>query len=284
MKKLFIGIVTLISASLLVACSSGKAPGSTASSNIEVKFEGVYEHMQTTEKELWYDVYSNDNMVDKDDEVKSILVVNYGQVQAYALPDDMTIGSLSKMTDEEILKNLSDWNKDKITETIEYWKKQLATAKSSYEAHVNSEAEEYDDGEGYLEELSSEIKTAEESIELITSQQGNKVPEFKLEAKIETDSTGNEAMLETIYYFSPFYWENISLEEVESGRLAGEKSREWKVSFQFNSFPTFVIYDSNYRGMNYRYNDGDSSGDYLLTRSQVNFKFDSVDTEGIVVD
>lgn len=262
MKKT--GLLALCGLFLLGGCSSFSG-GSTP------RFVGVYDHLREAKNELWYEVDTSESFVDKDDSVTAILVVNDGKIKPYSIPSEITIGELSRLSDQEILSRLPEWHQQDLTESLEKAEKELA----SYEAATNHpESVSEDDGDDSQEE----ITTLKEKVKAIRSHLDREPLSVAVQVAIETDNTGNETISSSLTYLDPNYWVEVTAPKLEAGLAKGKLNKV----VDFNTFPAAIIYDSTYHGIAKQYDSG--LDEFLLTRTKVNLKFDSPETKGVIVE
>lgn len=275
-KKSLIILSTLILSTFLVACqtkgqnvtagsdASQSSSSTTSASSSEIKENkatGIYEHFQTAKNELWYEVTSNDSALSKDDEVPYIFLVNKGEITIYRLPDDMTIGELSKMDDKDIRSKLKEWNKTARESLIKQLENQQKTAQNKYNAEISGNGSDDPDADS-ADELEGEVKYTEDELKKQKSYQENGEV-VKPTAKVSTNSTGNSTDYEIL--------------EIGSS------------SFVFNGQVRNQIFASKYAGLcNYKQNSDEASvtdlSDILVNRDNLSIMMDDPSTKGVDVD
>ncbi|HFI0263887.1 TPA: hypothetical protein ACGPA6_000890 [Streptococcus suis] len=228
-SKLFIGGLSI---SFLVACSSNQTTSSSSQSVSEVNNFAFVQKANENVENIWYVIEdSNDDyQLSKDDEIKNVYLTKNGKMDFY---------HVGKVSGEEPL-TLS-FLKDKSNSEIKELVRQRAEALFSE----------------FLEYNSISTKT---SIDDLLNR--------PVKATVETDSTGNTVVEETIHYADFDF-------DADNNLVPGEN---YKI---FNSTISGYIYDTYYVGYA---GNGTTKSSFLVISApneNVSISFDTLDTENV---
>lgn len=191
-----------------------------------------------------YSIYD----IAKDEEVRSAYVIKDGKCRKYYC--SITLGELSKMTDEQILEMLEDYYQDGLSDVLSTWKSDYDTANAIFEGKVK-----------LYEPCSYEIEGC-----LFTDSTGNSVvgellyfpvagiddTPYVIEYPQYTDHDKQFMNYYGMFYDSSSYRDiKFKIEYFNTGY--GTKSDINQVNDMYyvtnNSVTTGVVYDSNYYGL-----------------------------------
>ena len=208
---LALSVVTILSACSTIQKQSETAQKTEKSATNEFKKPvGIYEHFKTAKNELWYRV----SEVDKNKEISDIWLVNKGKVKIYSVPDSLKLGDISKMSDKEIIKQLSKWYEQVKQDWITYLKE--AT---------------YPEEKASLEHLQRSV--------------GKDVTSQDLKVNIKTDASGNETISEEFEYVRSDYWNALPRDTPLDLRGYHRFNSVGKATIFDSQYITFYTYDSN---------------------------------------
>lgn len=281
MKKLVITAIIFCGVALS-GCNGGNAdkslPATDGERNTAIPEETpISEALNKNEPQIWYKV---DEETSKDSKA-SVYVFKNNTLRVYSLGNrgNLTMGDLSKMTDDEIIKAVQKVEilqlQDDIDSELTGYELQLSSVEQSKSEGYNPIADP-----SKLEAVISAFK------ELSASD--FKIPAVKYSLNIESDSTGNNTETEELIFTAnkvslPIYTngDDVGNNFNVTAKVVQEKD-ETKLVFE-SGYSKFQIYDTWYSGLKMK------SGDYFVTRDpnrdgSLSFVLDQPDTKGVTVD
>ncbi|NQJ68484.1 hypothetical protein HO543_05195 [Streptococcus suis] len=285
MKKrnlLILACGALLAGATLTACSSNQSKVGIGID--QAKTVGFMQLANENKERIWFHVTDTnyDGEISKDDGIENIYVIKNSKVDTYHIYD-LNLAYIKDKKDSEIIKLAKEYDEkyfdkqkkaiiDETNAEIENFKVEIEYQKSSLK---DSEFEAYRQGaEQEIQLLESDIQMANQLIEAAKELNYEDVLKlystYPLEAKVETDSSGNNVASEDITFLSY---------ELESDDYLGPYTI---VSNEITSdldAPIFgEIYDKTYKG--FRYNNDD----FLITSSldkTINLGLDTLDTKNV---
>ncbi|MCB5953957.1 hypothetical protein [Enterococcus sp. CWB-B31] len=237
----------------------------------------ISEALNKKGRQIWYKV---DEETSKDSKA-SVYVFKNNTLRVYSLGarGNLTIGDLSKMTDDEIIKTVQEMEilqlQDDINSKLSSYELSLSSIKQSKSKGYNPT--------GDTTKIEAVISALKE-----ISASDFEIPAVKYSLNIESDSTGNNTETEEFIFTKnkvslPIYTngDDVGNNFNVTARVVQEKD-ETKLVFE-SGYSKFQIYDTWYSGLKMK------SGDYFVTRDQnkdgsISFVLDQPGTKGVTVD
>lgn len=283
MKKgnlLILACGALLAGATLTACSSNQS--SVGIGIDQVKTVGFMQLANENKERIWFQVKdtNDDGEISKDDGIQNIYVIKNSKVDTYHIYD-LNLAYIKDKKDSEIIKLAKEYDEKYFDEQkkviIDGANHNIENSKTSIEDYKSLEVED----EAQKEMIELDIEDEESNI-----QENNQVIEavkklnyedalklystYPLEAKVETDSSGNNVASEEITFLS---YELIQEDYVGPYTIASNE-----ITSDLDS-PIFgEIYDKFYTGYSF---SGDS---FLITSSldkNVTLGFDTLDTKNV---
>lgn len=280
MKKTVLGMVCVGLAASMLFGACGKEDTkkvktgkniATVESTDEPQVFTLKEAMERKGVHIWYITEPKDYVIGKDNKIERLYVVEDGEMTEYGINGKLSMGDVSKLTDEEIIKKAKEIDKANVEESIQGW-------------IVHYQSETYKDPEiegkkaGVIEALSS------------YSVQGAQ-PTATWKIAITTDETGNNTEEGTLYYVDRSEVGSLpSIIDDPDGcyYVDGDDGigvYEMRVNMIYD-YPV-QIYDSKYTGYWEKYENHQFYDDYaIITRVEDTEKYelDTPSEEGLLVD
>ncbi|NQJ72250.1 hypothetical protein HO539_02695 [Streptococcus suis] len=283
MKKrnlLILACGALLAGATLTACSSNQSKVGIGID--QVKTVGFMQLANENKERIWFQVKdtNDDGEISKDDGIQNIYVIKNSKVDTYHIYD-LNLAYIKDKKDSEIIKLAKEYDEKYFDEQkkviIDGANHHIENSKTSIEDYKSLEVED----EAQKEMIELDIEDEESNI-----QENNQVIEavkklnyedalklystYPLEAKVETDSSGNNVASEEITFLS---YELIQEDYVGPYTIASNE-----ITSDLDS-PIFgEIYDKFYTGYSF---SGDS---FLITSSldkNVTLGFDTLDTKNV---
>lgn len=282
MKKTVLGMVCVGLAASMLFGACGKEDTkkvktgkniATVESTDEPQVFTLKEAMERKGVHIWYITEPKDYVIGKDNKIERLYVVEDGKMTEYGINGKLSMGDVSKLTDEEIIKKAKEIHKANVEKSIQGWIEY-------YQSQTYEDPEIEGKKAGVIEALSS------------YSYQGEQ-PTAAWKSAITTDATGNNTEEETLYYVDRSVAGSLpSIEEdLDAGGYYyvdgddGIRVYEMCVNMIYD-YPV-QIYDSKYTGYWEKYENHQFHDDYaFITRVEETEKYelDTPSTEGISVD
>ncbi|HEM5489787.1 TPA: hypothetical protein U1617_000303 [Streptococcus suis] len=283
MKKgnlLILACGALLAGATLTACSSNQS--SVGIGIDQVKTVGFMQLANENKERIWFQVKdtNDDGEISKDDGIKNIYVIKNSKVDTYHIYD-LNLAYIKDKKDSEIINLAKEYDEKYFDEQkkviIDDANFYIESSKASIENYKSLEVEDeaqkemieldIEDEERYIQENNQVIEAVkelnyEDALKLYST--------YPLEAKVETDSSGNNVASEEITFLS---YELIQEDDVSPYTIASNE-----ITSDLDA-PIFgEIYDKFYTGYSF---SGDS---FLITSSldkNVTLGFDTLDTKNV---
>lgn len=283
MKKrnlLILACGALLAGATLTACSSNQS--SVGIGIDQVKTVGFMQLANENKERIWFQVKdtNDDGEISKDDGIQNIYVIKNSKVDTYHIYD-LNLAYIKDKKDSEIIKLAKEYDEKYFDEQKKviiddanfYIENSKVSIKDYKSLEVEDEAQkemielDIEDEESNIQENNQVIEAVkklnyEDALKLYST--------YPLEAKVETDSSGNNVASEEITFLS---YELIQEDYVGPYTIASNE-----ITSDLDA-PIFgEIYDKTYKGFRY-IND-----DFLITSSldkTVNLGLDTLDTKNV---
>lgn len=283
MKKrnlLILACGALLAGATLTACSSNQSKVGIGID--QAKTVGFMQLANENKERIWFQVKdtNDDGEISKDDGIQNIYVIKNSKVDTYHIYD-LNLAYIKDKKDSEIIKLAKEYDEKYFDEQkkaiIDGANLHIENSKTSIEDYKSLEVEDeaqkemieldIEDEESFIQENNQVIEAVkelnyEDALKLYST--------YPLEAKVETDSSGNNVASEEITFLS---YELIQEDYVGPYTIASNE-----ITSDLDA-PIFgEIYDKFYTGYSF---SGDS---FLITSSldkNVTLGFDTLDTKNV---
>lgn len=270
-------VTTILCGVVLAGCS--KAPSEKSLTETEgvrdnnqvVSAETpISEVLNEKDRQLWYNLSSTNGTPGKDSH-PSIFVFQNGNAQIYD-NNGLTMGDITKMSDDEIVKVIKEPEKNKLSDSIDTRIEELERDKERNQSN------------------STQIDAAIAALEKARNT-SLKVEPQPYSLNIETDSTGNNTEEESLtfdtYFISlPYFSTNEMDDEYFSDKVELKKNETEKLYFS-GGYAKFEVYDQWFTGVYLKGLGRD--GNYFVMRDpgktgELSFVLDQPGAKGVTVD
>ena len=257
-KLLAVMATGVLATSLLVACSSNQSNSNQVQSVDETKTVGFMKLANENKERIWYrvDDSNDDGQISKDDKIEEIYTVKNGKITSYFVwngPDNTVL-----------LKDVSEKSENEVQKLAK--KQDKYYFKKKKESIVQSLSDP-----SFDEQVRNKAKNL--NYDNFTKYYSNK----KLQASVETDSSGNYVVLESINF-----WKNPIDKMIDDFEVYIEENpdpQEIEINRELSNVIYGQIYKQNYAG--YLLAD---ENDFLVTSAlakSTTLGFDTLDTKNV---
>ncbi|MBY4984877.1 hypothetical protein ACTGVN_02215 [Streptococcus suis] len=290
MKKrnlLILACGALLAGTTLTACSSNQSKVGIGID--QAKTVGFMQLANENKERIWFQVEdtNDDGEISKDDRIQKIYVIKNSKVDTYHIYDlnleyDLNLAYIKDKKDSEIIKFAKEYDEkyfeeqkkekiDNANASIEANKGEIEYQKSLKDSEFESERYAAEQEIQRLEnDIQEENQVLEAAKELNYEDALKLYSTYPLEAKVETDSSGNNVASEEITF--------LSYELIQENYVGPYTIASNEITSDLDA-PIFgEIYDKTYKGFRY-IND-----EFLITSSldkTVNLGLDTLDTKNV---